>query len=75
MWSCMSKVDECICFKEIGATQAESETRDHLCITESPILIISMCEYLQYVEPLDDNQPPQEIVISLLIFKNKTLWH
>ena len=67
----MSKVDKCICCKEIGAIQAESETRGHLCITESSILIISMCEHLQYVEQLDDNQPPHEIVISLLILKTK----
>ena len=28
------------------------------------VLHISMCENLQYVGPLDDNQPPQEIVIT-----------
>ena len=39
----MSKVDECICFKEIGVTQAESETGDHLCIMENPILIATFC--------------------------------
>ena len=30
------------------------------------VLHISMCENLQYVGPLDDNQLPQEIVITYL---------
>ena len=39
----MSKVDECICFKVIGVTQAESETGDHLCMMENSILLATFC--------------------------------
>ena len=52
----MFKVDECICFKEIGITQAELETGGNLCITESPRFIAMFCKYLQYVGPLDDTK-------------------
>ena len=65
MWSRMSKVESAF---------AETETGDNLCRESNiicHILHISMWEYLQYVEPLDDNQPLHEIVISLLILNTK----
>ena len=72
----MSKVDECIGCKEIGVTQAESESGDHLCITESQILTVMFCIFpCVNICSMSDHwmipKTPHKIVISLLILSTK----
>ena len=67
MWSCMTKVDECICCKEIGATQAESETGTTYALSNNKTVMFCIlsahaeCWTLGY-------QPPHETY-----FKHKSL--